>query len=221
MKILRFNAFLVAALLLATFASAAGKLHVISFGRWIPVQWLPASDSSPLTMRVRPLLVDGRFKEYVLGPPHEISDSLFVVRRAFRVNDALPDEVMPRWQWQRGGWLLVDRVSGRVSRTNLSAFDPYFSAASWYRDYVAYCGVGEDGKKVYAVVAQLNRRKPVLKKMLSDVVKENVAPDSICPAPVWQRSPVRVTFTTEARDKQTFAIRGSAVDLVNEGEEDD
>ena len=221
MKILRFNAFLVAALLLATFASAAGKLHVISFGRWIPVQWLPASDSSPLTMRVRPLLVDGRFKEYVLGPPHEISDSLFVVRRAFRVNDALPDEVMPRWQWQRGGWLLVDRVSGRVSPTNLSAFDPYFSAASWYRDYVAYCGVGEDGKKVYAVVAQLNRRKPVLKKMLSDVVKENVAPDSICPAPVWQRSPVRVTFTTEARDKQTFAIRGSAVDLVNEGEEED
>jgi len=30
---------------------------------------------------------------------------------------------------------------------------PYDSLARWYRDYVAYGGVSEEGKKLYAVVA--------------------------------------------------------------------
>ena len=47
---------------------------------------------------------------------------------------------------------------------HLPEFDSFYSAASWYRDYVAYCGVGDDGKKTYAMVAQISRRKPVLKK---------------------------------------------------------
>ena len=90
----------------------------------------------------------------------------------------------PRWQWQRGGWLLVDRLTGRISPINLPEFDAFYSAASWYRDYVAYCGVSDDGKKTYAMVAQLSRRKPVLKKELSsDGVAEDAAPDSACPAP--------------------------------------
>ena len=101
----------------------------------------------------------------------------------------------PRWQWQRGGWLLVDRLTGRVSPINLPEFDAFYSAASWYRDYVAYCGVADDGKKTYAMVAQLSRRKPVLKKALSnDGVPDDAAPDSACPAPAWQRGPVRVSF---------------------------
>jgi hypothetical protein len=82
---------LVAVLVLASFVAAATKVHVITFGRWIPVQWLAASNLPPLTSRVRPLLLDGRIKEYVVGSPHEITDRLFVVRRAFRINDALPD----------------------------------------------------------------------------------------------------------------------------------
>jgi len=76
------------------------------------------------------------------------------------VNDALPaanaNAAAPlRYgKWQRGGWLLVDRLTGRVSQLNLAEFDPFYSTASWYRDYIAYCGVSEDGKKLYAVVAQ-------------------------------------------------------------------
>jgi len=58
----------------------------------------------------------------------------------------------------------VDRLTGRVSQLNLAEFDPFYSTASWYRDYIAYCGVSEDGKKLYAVVAQVGRRKPILKK---------------------------------------------------------
>src|SRR5581483_8648820 len=200
---------------------AVAIAHVVAFGRLIPVQWFAASDSVPLIMKVRPMVVDGRVREYVVGPPHEITDRMFVVRRAFRVNDSLPEEPGARWRWQRGGWLIVDQLSGRVSAANLPAFDPYFSAASWYRDYVAYCGVGDDGKKTYAVVAQLNRRKPVLKKGLANLLPEDAAPDSICPAPLWQRNPMRVSFAPEGADKQTFAIRGTAADLMGEAEEEE
>ncbi|HTW56837.1 MAG TPA: hypothetical protein VMD99_01765 [Terriglobales bacterium] len=175
-----------------------------------------------MTIKVRALVVDGRVKEYVLGAPHEVTDRLFAVRRAFRVNDSLPEESVPRWQWQRGGWLLVDRMTGRVSAITLPEFDTFYSAVSWYRDYAAYCGVSDDGKKTYAIVAQLSRRKPVLKKPLSDaVVPEDAGPDSACAAPLWQRSPVRVSFEAAGSAKQTFAIRGHVVDLVNDAEEDE
>jgi hypothetical protein len=99
--------------------------------------------------------------------PHDVTDRLFVVRRAFRLNDALPDETntMPRWKWEIGGWLLVDRVSGHVSQLVLPDFDFENSIASWYRDYVAYCGISNDGKKMYALVEQLGRRKPVLRRL--------------------------------------------------------
>jgi len=70
-----------------------------------------------------------------------------VVRRAFRVNDSLADEVTARWQWQRGGWLQVDRTTGRASAINRPEYDGFYSAASWYRDYVACCGVSDAGKK--------------------------------------------------------------------------
>ena len=93
--------------------------------------------------------MDGRIKEYVVGSPHEVTERLFVVQRAFRVNDSLADEATPWWQWQRGGWLLVDRTTGRVSAINLPEYDAFYSAASWYRDYVAYCGVSDDGKKIF------------------------------------------------------------------------
>ena len=215
---------LVGALWLATGAGAATKVHVIAFGKWTPVQWIAGSgaEDKPVTIKIRALVVDGRVKEFTLGSPHEVTDRLFVVRRVFRVNDSLPEDSGPRWQWQRGGWLLVDRLTGRVSPVNLPEFDAYYSAASWYRDYVAYCGVVDDGKKTYAIVAQLSRRKPVLKKELSnDGVPEDAPPDSACPAPSWLRGPVRVSFEPAGRPRQTFAIRGHVVDLVNDAEEEE
>jgi hypothetical protein len=210
-------------LLLTAAAGAATKVHVVTFGNWTSVQWLPrGTDEKPMSLKIRALVVDGRVKEYVLGAPHEVTERLFVVRRVFRVNDSLPEDLGPRWQWQRGGWLLVDRLTARVSPINLPEFDVYSSAASWYRDYVAYCGVADDGKKTYAMVAQLSRRKPVLKKELSsDGVPEGAAPDTACLVPVWQRSPVRVSFEPAGSAKQTFAIRGHVVDLVNDAEEEE
>jgi hypothetical protein len=210
--------------LLIPAASEAAKVHVITFGKWTSVQWLTGSgtDDKPLTIKIRALVIDGRVKEYAIGAPHEVTERLFVVRRVFRVNDSRPEDSGPHWQWQRGGWLLVDRLTGRVSPINLPEFDVFYSAASWYRDYVAYCGVADDGKKTYAIVAQLSRGKLVLKKALSnDGVPEDAAPDSACPAPSWQRGPVRVSFGLEGGAKQTFAIRGHVVDLVNDAEDEE
>lgn len=189
------------------------------------VPWFEGSRTDPekpQVLKIRPLIVDGRVKEYALGPAHDITERLFVARRAFRVNDSLPEEAMPRWQWQRGGWLLVDRLTGRISPINLPEFDAYYSAAAWYRDYVAYCGVSDDGKKVYATVAQISRRKPVLKKLLSESgLPDDAAPDSSCSVPTWQRNPMRVSFDQAGGAKQTFAIRGHVVDLVSDEEGDE
>lgn len=217
------SAALLSAVLFSVASTANAKVHVIAFGRWMSVQWYagPAADDKPLPLKIRALIVDGQVKEYMLGAPHEITERLFVVRRAFRVNDSLPEESTLHWQWQRGGWLLVDRVTAHISAINLPDFDAFYSAATWYRDYVAYCGVADDGKKTYAIVAQLTRRKPVLKKPLSDAVPaDDAAPDSACPAPTWQRSPTRVTFDPTTGAKQTFAIRGKVVDVVTDEEED-
>jgi len=189
----------------------------------MPVTWTAGitADDEPVTLKIRPLIVDGRVREYVLGSPHEITERLFVVRSIFRINDSLPDDSAPRWQWQRGGWLLVDRMTGRISAVNLPEFDAVYSAATWYRDYVAYCGVSDDGNKRFAMVAELNHRKPVLKKPLAGAMPDDAAPDSACSAPIWQRSPVRVSFDAPGNDKQTFAIRGHVADVVNDTVEDD
>lgn len=202
-------------------AAAVTKPHVITFGKWTTVPWSSGFDSSkPQTLKMRPLIVDGRIKEYILGAPHEVTDRLFVARRVFRINDSLPQEPNPRWSWQRGGWLLIDRVSGKISALNLPEFDPLYSAASWYRDYAAYCGVADDGKK-YAIVAQVSRRKPVVKKLLAgEAIPEDAAPDSACAPPAWQRTPVQVSFQPPGAAKQTYAVRGHIVDVVVDDEED-
>jgi len=214
-------AMLVVAIFGGSSAFAAPKAHVIAFGKWTAVKWY-AGPEKPLDVRIRPLFVDTRLKEYTTGAPHDITDRLFVVRRMFRLNDALPAEAntSQRWVWERGGWLLVDRVSGRIAQINLPEFDPFYSTASWYRDYVAYCGVSEDGKKAFAMVAQLGRRKPILKKPLGEPFAENL-PDSECPAPTWERQPTRVTFVPEQNEKLTYAVHGHAVDVVSEADDEE
>jgi hypothetical protein len=226
-KILTVFAMAVIALCVAgSECAAVPKPHVIGFGKWVSAKWPNATGQKLLDLKVRPLFVDTRLKEYTTGTPHEITDRLFMVRRAFRVNDALPTEnagsnsSAPRWLWQRGGWLLVDRLTGHVSQLNLPEFDPFYSTASWYRDYIAYCGVSEDGKKLYAVVAQVGRRKPILKKDAGEAGGDD-DPDSECPAPVWERTPMRVTFQPGDGQKLVFSIRSRVIDVVNDAEEPD
>ena len=72
-----------AAATLGGVAAAAPKPHIITFGKALAVPWFAGTEENqPVALKVRALLVVGRLQEYTLGPPHEITDRLFVVRRA-------------------------------------------------------------------------------------------------------------------------------------------
>jgi hypothetical protein len=193
-------------------ALGSPKPHVISFGKWTSVKWCvgPHEDKC-LDLKARALYVDNRMKEFALGASHDVTERLLVVRRVFRVNDSLPGETVsaPRWVWQRGGWLLVDRMSGHIfSSITLPEFDSYYSVASWYRDYIAYGGISDDDKKLFAVVFQVGRRKPVLKKHLGEADGDDL-PDSACPAPVWERR----RFALPSRSILTISSRTRCADM--------
>ncbi|MGZ4840002.1 MAG: hypothetical protein ACXVZR_15740 [Terriglobales bacterium] len=211
-----FFSVLVACLALAAGAFAVPKQHVVSFGKLMTVKlFVGTNEEKSLDIKIRSLYVDGRLREFTTGDPHDVTERLFVVRRAYRLNDWLPGDegAAHKWKWQRGGWILVDRETGRITQLNLPHFDPFYSLASWYRDYAAYCGTSDDGAKLYAVVTQLGRKKPVLRRELGPV-KDADMPDAQCVAPAWQRQPPRVTFTPTGGQTLTFTVRGHAADAV-------
>src|SRR5438874_5686612 len=101
---------MLAAFTLIVAVSASAKTHVITLGKWLPVRmFVGPSEESTIPLQVRPIYVDTKIKEFTTGEPHDVTDRLFVIRRAYRLNDLLPDDgkTQPRWRWQRGGWLLV------------------------------------------------------------------------------------------------------------------
>jgi hypothetical protein len=205
-------------MLFAVLASAASKPHVIGFGSPQPVKLYvgPAEDKA-LDITVRALYVDTKLKEFTTGKAHDVTDRTFVVRRAFRINDALPDDSRKsaRWLWQLGGWLLVDRSSGKITQLKLPDFDALYSDVSWYRDYAAYCGLAGNGEHLLAIVAQLGVRKPLYRKELGKASGGDL-PDSDCAAPHWDRRPARVTFLPKASEKFTVNVTGHVADVAPE-----
>ena len=200
----------------------ASKSHAVTFGTATQVDWfVGSSEENSLKLKVRPLYVDGKLKEFTTGEARDITDRAFVVRRVYRVNDRLPTDTkqMSKWKWQRAGWLLVDRPTGRVTELRLPDLDPFYSAASWYRDYVAYCGVSGDPAKLYAIVAQVGVKKLLVRKELGRAHGADM-PDSECDAPSWQRQPVRVTFTPKEGQPVTFAIHRSSAEVSPEEPEE-
>lgn len=213
---------LVLFLVLGSLAFAAQRHHVISFGKLMPVKlFLGPSEDRTTDMQVRSLFVDGNLKEFTTGDTHDVTDTLFVVRRAFRINDGLPEEPRkpPKWMWQKGGWLLVDRASGRVSQLNMPDFDPFYSEAAWYRDYAAYCGINEDASKVFAVVYEIGRKKPILLRELG-AASNGENPDSECAPPTWDRKPPHVTFNPKHAQQFTFTLPGRSIDVIPGGNEE-
>jgi hypothetical protein len=207
---------------LAAVAASKPKVHVISFGKTTAVKlYLGPEEERSAPMKVRALYVDTKLKEFVTGEIHEVTDRLFVVRRAYRLNNNLPpdESKTPSWVWERGGWLMVDRLTAHVSQISLYEFDPFYSEASWFRDYAAYCGVSDNGEKLSAVVMQLGRKKPVLKKELGSA-SQGETPDSECGSPSWEKKPTRVTFLPKHAEKQAFSIFGHAWDAAPGSEEE-
>jgi hypothetical protein len=193
---------------------AASKPHIVAFGKPTTVKlFVDENEARSTDMKVRPLYVDGKLKEFTTGEEHDITDRQFTVQRAFRVNDSLPQDgrALSRWRWQRGGWLLVDRSTGRISPIRLPDFDPFYSDAAWYRDYAAYCGISDGGEKLYAMVAQLGVRKALLQKYVRPANAALTDPE--CGRPKWQRQPTRVTFDLKDGQQFTFTLRGRTADI--------
>jgi hypothetical protein len=74
-------------------------------------------------------------------------------------------------------------------------------------------GCRTTAKKPFALIVQLGRHKPALKKPLSTTDMP------ACTAPIWQRDPVRVTFDPKGEQKFSFIVRSRAVDLIEEDED--
>ena len=236
MRALRFVAFLLALLSFPglPFSAAAGaraKPHTVGLGagRRVPysIKTDPAgamveeaTTAEEKTLRVRPLVVDDKVKEWTTGEPHDVTDRSFVVRRALRLNDALPGDKAEHWIWQRGPWLMIDRTTGHILALKLPDYDPAVSNVIWFRDYAAYCGLTSGGKQLYAVVAQVGSRKPILSRKLEPWSPgENTAP--ACARAAWQRDPLRVTFQPSGAEPISFDLVGLSAVLVEDGDTDD
>lgn len=202
------------------------KVHSVALGAWRKVPYTPPSasqsttDDKAATLRVRPLVIDGQVRDWTAGEIHEITDRTFVVRRAVKLNDALPDEAGAHWRWVLGPWLLADRTTAHISVVHLPDFDPAVSQIVWFRDYAAYCGVNSTGKHLYAVVAQLGVRRPLVARPLAKWTADD-HPTPACAPAIWQRQPLQVVFHPTNGDALSYQIFGLASALVEDGETPD
>jgi hypothetical protein len=204
---------------------AAAKSHAVALGaaRHEPysAEGDPAGAKTGETeLKVRPLVVDGKVKEWTTGDAHDVTERSFAVRRALRLNDALPGDKVPRWVWQRGPWLLIDRTSGKVAALHLPDFDPVVSDVVWFRDDAAYCGLSASGKQLLAVVTQVEARRPLLAKKLGTWDPAD-HPSPVCAAAVWQRDPLKVTFQPGGAPAVSFDLVGASAVLVEDGDASD
>lgn len=203
--------------------AAAAKVHVVALGAVRKVAYTPPERDSAagkhadvIWLKVRPLSVDGRQKEWTTGEAHDVTDRSYTIRRVLRLNDALAGEA-PRWSWQPGPWLMVDRMTGHITALHLPNFDTQVSDAVWFRDYAAYCGVGTTAKGgLYAVVAQLGARRAVVQKQIGKWPQPSSV-EPVCKRAEWQRSPMRVTIQPTDGDAMTFDVVGAA-SLIEEGD---
>jgi len=206
--------------------AAPRKVHIVALGASRKVPYTKAGDPAGAapdedSLKIRALLLDSVVKEWTTGDSHDVTDRSFVVRRVIRLNDALPTDKpgQGHWVWQRGPWLLVDHVNGHIVALKLPDYDNAVSQVSWFRDYGAYCGLTTSNKSLYAVVAQVAARKPVLAKKL-DAFDQSSHPLPVCAPAEWQREPLRITFHPTGKDAVSFdLIPGSAV-LVEDAADD-
>jgi hypothetical protein len=219
----------VVSLLAAPAWCAPKKVHVVVLGGARRVHYSKAGDpagarADEKDLLIRPLIIDGALKEWTTGESHDVTDRSFVVRRMLKLNDSLP--AVPgaarkqEWVWQRGPWLLVDRVTGHILALKLPDYDPGVSQVVWFRDSAAYCGLSAAGKTLNAIVWQLAARKPSLKKKIGFWDAEATSGQA-CGPTEWQREPLKVTFHPTGREPMSFELQPGSAVLVEDGGDDD
>jgi hypothetical protein len=209
------------------FLVAATKPHTVVLGVARKVPYQPSDATTKLTgddalmLKVRALLIDGVQKEWTTGDSHDVTDRTFTVRRAMRLNDALPGEAA-HWVWQQGPWLTVDRITGHIAALHLPDFDDTISEIAWFRDYAAYCGVNSTTKAdtLVAVVAQISVRKPILHQTVSKWNPAQHAQPPCAPAQ-WQRQPVRVHIQPTGGAAIDVEVVGATSSMIEEGDAPD
>ncbi len=211
---------LVLASTLSSIAAAATKTHTVVLGAARKVAYSKAGDPSGAAagesdLKIRALLVDGVVKEWTTGEAHDVTDRSFAVRRVIKLNDAMPGDKLIHWVWQRGPWLLVDRVTGKVSAIKLPDYDPGVSQVAWFRDFAAYCGLTASGKSLYAVVMQVGAKKASISRKLATFDPGKAASPACAPAD-WQREPLRVTFHPAGQDAVSFDVAAGSALLVED-----
>ena len=202
------------------------RIHLVTLGAVRKVPYSKEGDPAgalpgETELRVRPLVVDSRVKDWTTGESHDVTERSFAVRRALRLNDALPTDKVEHWVWQKGPWLLVDRTAGRTLPIKLPDYDPSVSEVSWFRDYAAYCGLTAKGNQLYAVVAQIAARKPLLVSKLGAWDAGAPRSAAACGAATWQREPLRITFQAMGGQPASFDLAGSSAVLLEAGNGDE
>ena len=203
----------------------AAKMHFVTLGPYRKVTYTPPEatpdnkSAEASILRIRPLEVDDKPREWTVGEMHEVTDRTFVIRRVIHINDSLPNEP-ERWTWQPGPWLQVDRTTGHITPLHLPDFDPQISEVAWYRDYAAYCGLVPTLKGgVMAVVVELGSHKTVAQHVLANwPLDKPMYP--VCAPAEWNRIPMRATLRLMGGDPVTFDVAGTS-SLVEEGESED
>ena len=82
------------------------KAHSVVLGAARKVAYSKAGDPGGAatgedSLRIRALVVDAVVKEWTTGDAHDVTDRSFVVRRAIRLNDALPND---KWDFNTATW---------------------------------------------------------------------------------------------------------------------
>ena len=164
--------------------------------RHATVQWFAGTEETSRPSRCAHA-ISGRSRPGLYArPPREISDRLFVVRRTFRGEGSLP---LPEF----------DPSMPSPSGSGLTLPTPEFPWRT--RNYTP--------SSLNLVAATLVLKGPMVgANGASHVFSDDTVPDSACPTPVGN---ARLSFESVGGVKQTFAIRGYDVDLMNDAEEND
>ncbi len=209
--------------LLNPLLAATPKVHTVTLGPFRRVPYTQP-DATPATkadetstLKVRPLFVDDRQKEWTTGEIHDVTDRTFTVRRALRLNDALPTDAAPHWIWQPGPWLSVDRSSGHITALHLPDFDSAVSDVVWFRGLrrlLRHRTTAKGG--LFAVVAQLEHGVRSSRNRSANGRKQTTSSPSAS-LPSGSACQCVVTIKPTGGDPTTYDVVGST-SLVEEGD---